>query len=317
MFPRLVAQRVMIAAAGFAVHRKFTRSEAYKQTRLGILNSSVESARLITPNKFAAGTWGGDLVCFEAGTESEAKQEGPVKSIARLEDKLFATSDEHLIRIWDVGTLQQVRVLNRNKPQDIMKMAGFPNGLIAAVRGWCGEDLEIWDAHTGELKHQLSGDGNKIKSLVALPQNRLAVGTLDSQVNIWNVDTGIWEQSFKARSVGAAHSFDADTLVTADYKGLLFWNNGRVVKELDLPDLPSFPVHAVTAEGKVIVTSETGAFRIVDVETGQTTNVGSVQDAKHDWHLVPEKLLCANDGTVVTLSATWIKTYSKKKSVVE
>lgn len=284
----------MVAATGLAVHRKFTRSESYKQTHKFVLDSSIESASLIGPKKFAAGTWEGDIKCFEDGNESKAKQAGPVRSIARLDDKLFATSDRGVVRIWNSETMQQERVLCDEKSRDVEKMAGFPNGLIAVVRSV--NRLQVWDAHTGTLKHQLSGNSHWIKSIVARPNNRLAVSTFDQNVHIWNVDTGECERIFKSRFAGPARSLD-DTLVTVDWQGLAVWTHGHLMKEVDLPNLPWYPLHAVTADGKVLVTTETREFYLVDVATGQTTTVGSEQDAKYDcdgWQQLDQNVFTKN-----------------------
>lgn len=211
----------------------------------------------------------------------------PVRSIAKLPDGTFATSDAGQICVWDRQT--GLRVFCHEQSPTISAMVGFPNNLLAVVR-WSSDRVEIWDSQSGQLKGSLKGHADEVKHIAALAHNRVASYAWDRTIRIWNLDNGECERVIESGYVGSLLALPDDTLVTAGLSGIKVWVDGKCEKEIEMSDLPWNPRMAIAPDGTLLITAFKTAFRAVDLQTKKTKDAYSL--------LMPDHLVALTDKVV-------------------
>lgn len=294
MFSRAFVRPAMVAAAsGFAFERKIARTSAsrYKHVSSVILETPVLSAAPITSTTLAMGDWQGIIHIHDSNSRWTLEQLGPVRSIAKLTDDTFATSDQSRICVWDIVHQKQVREFGPERSAIISGMVGFPDGLLAVVR-WGTERIEVWDTNAGEMKWSLGGHTDDVKYITALRHNRVASYGWDQKIRIWNLANGECERVITSGYAGSLKALPDDTLVTTDLVGIKVWSDGACVKEIKMRDIPWDPCMAITPDGKLLTNAFKTAFRVVDPATNDTEDIYSF--------LCPEDIVCMQDGRVIT-----------------
>ena len=289
MFPRkLMRAALAVTASSVALKRKRTSSGSlptYKHVSSGLVDSPVTSAQPITSTMMAVGYWNGTIDISRA----IMKQVGPVRSIAKLTDDAFATSDGSQIGVWDIDSQRKLRAFGPAESATIADMVGFSNSWLAVVR-WGSQRVEIWDAEKGDLKWTLKGHTDDVKYISALPRNRLASYAWDRTIRIWNLDNGECERVIESGYAGSLLALPDDTLVTTDLAGIKVWVDGKCAKEIAMPDLPWNPRIALAADGTLLITAFKTAFRAVDFQTTETKDVYSL--------LTPDSIVALKDKVV-------------------
>jgi WD40 repeat protein len=116
-------------------------------------------------------------------------------------------------------------------------------------------NVALWELATGEPIRWFGEQGGPVRKLVLLPDNRLATGGDDAQVRIWNVETGVREQTLEGLTLiinGLAQGPSPDTLIAASLDGqVLGWNltTGAVIHSLQTDSV----VGLATAPGLALV----------------------------------------------------------------
>jgi WD40 repeat protein len=298
MFSRKLVRSALVTTAGSVwLKRRITKSSppnvsAYKHSSSVGLVTPVLSAAPITDSILATGDWFGtiDMIAPDC-QKATMRQPRAVMAIAKLTDTMFATSEQSRVRLWDVNTQQEVRVFGPEQSGLISEMVGFPNGYLAVVR-WGTKHVEIWDAHSGELKRSLSGHTGDVKYIAGLSHNRLASYGCDHTIRIWNLEQGECEQVFASGYSGSLTALPDDRLVTTNTRGISVWAAGWCVQEIKMRDIPWTPSLAVAPDGKLLITAFKNAFRTVDLETADTTDLYSF--------IMPDDIVCMPDGRVYT-----------------
>ena len=98
---------------------------------------------------------------------------------------LLSGSDDHTIRIWDLNSLECIKVINNAHNGSVKSLIILPNESIAS----CSDDMSIrvWNYESGELLiDKQNAHSDEINFLVNLPNNRFASGSLDKTIKIWN-----------------------------------------------------------------------------------------------------------------------------------
>lgn len=116
---------LMVTASSVALKRKRTSASpeslpTYKHASSGLVNSQVTSAQPITSTMMAVGYWNGTIDISRA----IMKQVGPVRSIAKLTDDAFATSDGAQIGVWDIDTQRKLRTFGSPESSTIADKIG-------------------------------------------------------------------------------------------------------------------------------------------------------------------------------------------------
>ena len=136
-----------------------------------------------------------------------------VHCIAVLPDGTLASGSGSLtIRIWDVATGLVIKTFDESEASE-GRLVVLPDGALATVfqepktaNGFSfGESIKIRDQATGQTLKILSGGADEeyiddIHSLAVLPNGKIASGSDDGLVTIWDVETGLRVKSFNAHS---------------------------------------------------------------------------------------------------------------------
>ena len=277
---------LMVTASSIAIKLKIARSSSpYKHVSTVLLENPVRSAIPMTSTTLATGHWNGTIHISQA----TLKQVWSVRSIAKLSDGAIATCDAGRIRVWDVPNQRQVRVFGPAQSEIISELVGLSNSMLAVVR-WGTDQVEIWDAEKGDLKWSLKGHTDDVKYISALSRNRLASSAWDHTIRIWNLDNGECERVIESGYTGSLLALPDDSLVTTDLQGIKVWVDGKCAKEIEMRDLPWNPRMALAPDGTLLITALQTAFRTVDLQTKEKSDVYSL--------LMPDDLVALNDKVV-------------------
>ncbi len=144
----------------------------------------------------------------------------------------FTTRDRPVL-IWDVETGRQTLECHVPRGNELsMAVSGTPltfspdSQRLAAGNDEVGT-LTMWDAQTGEVLHTMKGHTTTVVSAAFSPDGkRLATGSFDQTVRLWDVETGQEVLSIKvpARVLSIAFSHDGKHLAAATgYKVVTVW----------------------------------------------------------------------------------------------
>eukprot|EP01036_Dinobryon_divergens_P061626 gene61626-biopygen12531 len=104
--------------------------------------------------------------------------------IALPEGRLVSCSADFLLRVWNSTSGDCEKVLSGHSYIPYAVIALFSDGRRLVS---CSGDstLRVWNASTGECERVLSGHEGKVKSVIALPDGRIACYSED-KLHIWN-----------------------------------------------------------------------------------------------------------------------------------
>jgi WD40 repeat protein len=111
---------------------------------------------------------------------------------------LVSGSDDKTIRVWNVATRECIRIIKTKA--GVFRLVVLSDGTIVTF-GWRQSTINVWDVTTGTFYRTVDVKGDT-KSLLALPHDRVARGTQEGNVLVWNVATGECEMSIKAHPHG-------------------------------------------------------------------------------------------------------------------
>ena len=109
---------------------------------------------------------------------------GWIFSLAVLSDGALASSSTD-IRIWDTKSGNLLRVLSKGSTSVANSLALLPNGYLAC--DYNIKDIMIWNPTNGKEIKILKSHTSTVYALVAVSDLRLASGSGDGTVHIWNV----------------------------------------------------------------------------------------------------------------------------------
>ncbi len=154
------------------------------------------------------------------------------------------------IRLWNAHTGELLKIL-KGHISVVNSVVFSPDGnTIASASGhWCGyeskasagEEIRLWNAHTGELLKTLTGHKDVVSSVVFSPDGNLIVsgdwyswngylssGTWSGEIRVWDAHTGEHLKTLKGHTGGVsslAFSPDGKTLANSRTDGtILLWD---------------------------------------------------------------------------------------------
>jgi WD40 repeat protein len=194
---------------------------------------------------------------------------------------VLATAEGSLIRLWDAGTLREIRRLAGHEGR-VLGLACGPGGLLASA----SEDktVRLWDLAAGRERERLWGHSSWVSSLAFHPEKRLlASGSYDRTVRVWDLDTGLETSHLAAGGHVLSVAFDGHGW------SLAAGCSDRSLRLWDLEshgELRSLSGHldwvrsvAFGAAGSLLASgSEDGTVRVWDARTGRELHRLTHQD---------------------------------------
>jgi WD40 repeat protein len=215
-------------------------------------------------------------------------------AISRDGRRIFSGGFDGAIKIWDAATGQELRALQKHTGElrrDPARIAQFGGLEVRSLQGHAGHVLSLavsgdgkwlvsggeegaiilWDTETGERKRTLEGHSHGVFGLAISPDDRWFVSAGQSELKIWDAETGLVKSTLKGSVRSVAISADCKRIVGAGPAGLTFWDVETGLEKL------TFPAHA----GRVLSV----AISEDEVITGGADATAKVWDARTD----PEK----------------------------
>ena len=193
-----------------------------------------------------------NTVAFSPDGNTIASGSGELLYIGEGEDIGTCVGQE--IRLWDVNTGEHLRTLTGHI--SVVNYVVFnPYGkTIASASGhWqgyegiasAGEEIRLWDAHTGEHIKTLKGHKDVVSSVVFSPDGNLLVsgdwydwnwylssGTWSGEIRVWDAHTGEHIKTLKGHTGGVsslAFSTDGKILASGKTDGtILLWDFSNI-----------------------------------------------------------------------------------------
>ncbi len=161
---------------------------------------------------------------------------GYINSLDQLDSyTLVSGSSDQTIRIWKIYSGQTIQIINTSKAVNSIKI--LSKLLIIA----CGlsdrnDNLRIYD-FTGDLVKNLMGHSDNVNSIEMLSDQRMASGSNDTNILIWDLTTYSVKYSLKGHGNGVSclKRISANLLASADWSGKIIiwnWSNGKLVYKL-------------------------------------------------------------------------------------
>ena len=117
--------------------------------------------------------------------------------------KLLTVSEDLELEIWDLKTkmkVAEIPVGSANQKTSVADAVISRDGRFVAAVGFEGENLSIWDAKTGTLKHQLKNISQRFAPVLEFsPDARTLLTVADEGAILWDVETGTQLHHFPGR----------------------------------------------------------------------------------------------------------------------
>jgi WD40 repeat protein len=131
---------------------------------------------------------------------------GPVTSLVVLPDgRLASGSDEgNAIGLWDLSSADATWL--EGFTGGVQALAVLHDGRLASASGSGAGDntIRLWDVTDGKVTSSLAGHSSVVTSLAVLPDGRLASGSWDQTIRLWDVSNSTSRQTSLEGHTGAA-----------------------------------------------------------------------------------------------------------------
>jgi WD40 repeat protein/tRNA A-37 threonylcarbamoyl transferase component Bud32 len=240
------------------------------------------------PGTYLLASAGGDKkICLWAPEEQKnwslirswRAHQGTVEAVAFHPggDLLATGGDDKLVKLWNVRSGQMVRVFAGHAGR-ITALAFHPlKPLLAAADGAGARrgEVRLWSVIDGNLAGSYYGLSDRILCLAFDRAGKLAAGSSDGLVHIWDPDRSSDALRFRADTravLGLAFSHDDRWLATATSSGRVHvWNSTGGLENARLPGPAQIEAIAFSHDGRLLACagrthSQTGEIHVGDAE---------------------------------------------------
>ena len=203
--------------------------------------------------------------------EFKGDTSGIYSLVVSRDDKWLMAGGLRTTFLWEVATGKQIRVFE--DPERVYGVALSDDGKwLAATTGGKAPTVQLWDLASGKKVRSMPG-----YEVAFSPDSK----TLFADGTIWDVNTGKKIRDFATAPYGNAvrHALtpDGKFFTLADLEGnkthckIHCWDftKGKLVRTIDAGK-DNYGVHALSADGKCLVTRDDKVARLWDVETGKS-----------------------------------------------
>jgi len=181
---------------------------------------SPDSSRVASANGDAVTVWD-----VETGTRQQSER-GPFTSVAFGTDGLFAAADGESVKLWSLGTDQELKTLIGHSGP-ITSISFSPRSGSLATSSLDGT-AKIWTVSSGREDFTLRGHAGAVYGVTFSPNGHwIATGGEDGTAKIWDVQSGeqllTVENSDNSILDGFAISRDASRIVTVGRSSIDVW----------------------------------------------------------------------------------------------
>ena len=227
---------------------------------------------------------------FEESFPSRSRIKGPVVAFSPDGQMILSCDAGELIRVWDTQSGKLLIELNDNGIYDngesnpdssIMSVDLSPDGRFALT---CGENLKLWDIHSGQKIRSFIGHKKTILAAVFSSDGRQVIsGSQDKTFKVWSVETGRQLESIANDLFPTVISFshDGNYALTGSFDGSIkLWDikGGRSIRSFpqngmdELLSLSFSPDMNKVVSGCIFKEndkSRTGCLLLMDLQTGE------------------------------------------------
>ena len=117
--------------------------------------------------------------------------------VDEISKKLFSSSDDKTIKIWNLETGECLETLENHAPhvQSILLLPNINKFISASTN----KEIKIWDFNSYECLNTLENESG-VCSLYLVSDNQIACGCLNGFIVIWNLDNSTKVKTFKAHN---------------------------------------------------------------------------------------------------------------------
>lgn len=151
-----------------------------------------------------------------------------VRCIATLpEPNLVASgSEDESVRVWSVSTRSCVRVLKGHSAW-VQALCVLPlNGRLASA---AGDVVNVWNVEAGVCESTIRPKRNTVYSLATMNQGRIAVGTFDDALKVYDV-----EHNVEVFDAGSVHQNAVHALAVTSDQCVISGSHDRSIRVFDL-----------------------------------------------------------------------------------
>ncbi|KAJ8129473.1 hypothetical protein O1611_g4159 [Lasiodiplodia mahajangana] len=165
----------------------------------------INCLAISTTGLLASGSWGNSVRLWKYATgrlhyRELSKLPGPAAAVSfSPEGKYLIAACHGDLYMWDLSTdVDEAQKLTGHPELYIFSVAFSHDGSLITAGAECGR-MYLWDTESRAMLRRLEGHVNVIPCVVFSPiSRRIASGSLDGTVKIWNADTGEIEKTFSA-----------------------------------------------------------------------------------------------------------------------